>query len=422
MADDLLTLTIREVGAQGDGIADGPDGLVYIPYAAAGDVLKARITERQKSGSFAEIVEMITPSPARMAPPCQHFTKCGGCQLQFMSGEDYRTWVKNRVASAMGHHGFDPSAVRDPVITPPASRRRVALKARRTVQGVVLGFNERQSHTIVDLKACPITRAELTTLFEPLRHLLASLLPQGMHAVLHLTLTASGVDLVIEAAKELSLADREALVSFADTYDLAAVHWQDGGFLDPVAIRREPVMQLGSARVALPPAAFIQASDEGEAALVAAVKEGVGDARRVADLFCGIGTFSFPLAESAQVLAVEGAKGALDALAAAATQATGLKQIVTRHRDLYRRPISGPELKGFDAVMFDPPRAGAKEQASALAASDIPVIVGVSCNPNTFARDARLLVDGGYSLTSVLPVDQFLWSSHVEIVATFRKG
>ncbi|SDE38040.1 23S rRNA (uracil(1939)-C(5))-methyltransferase RlmD [Kordiimonas lacus] len=418
---ELFDVEITALGAQGDGVGERDGTPVFVPGTVPGDVARVAAKDVRRNGIYADLVDITKESADRTAPACQHFGTCGGCQLQFLKPDVYAAWVRDRTAMALAHHGFDAGLVRDPIITPQESRRRVALKALRVASGVVLGFNERQSHQIVDVKECPIARPELTRLFAPLRALLAGILPQRMAATVHMTVTASGVDLLIDAAKALDLADREALVDFANTHDIAAVHWQDQGFLDPVAIRREAVMDFAGARVPLPPAAFIQASDEGEAALVKAVVDGCAGHGRVADLFSGIGTFTFPLAKEHQVLAAEGAKNALDAMQAAANVATGFKQIVAKHRDLFRRPLTTKELEMFEAVVFDPPRAGAKDQVEQLATSSVSRIVAVSCNPNTFSRDARTLADGGYELESVQPVDQFLWSPHMELVGIFSR-
>ncbi|WP_286830989.1 MULTISPECIES: 23S rRNA (uracil(1939)-C(5))-methyltransferase RlmD [Kordiimonas] len=418
---ELFDVEITALGAQGDGVGERDGTPVFVPGTVPGDVARVAAKDVRRNGIYADLVDITKESADRTAPACQHFGTCGGCQLQFLKPDVYAAWVRDRTAMALAHHGFDASLVRDPIITPQESRRRVALKALRVASGVVLGFNARQSHQIVDAKECPIARPELTRLFAPLRALLVNILPQRMAATVHMTVTASGVDLLIDAAKALDLADREALVDFANTHDIAAVHWQDQGFLDPVAIRREAVMDFAGARVPLPPAAFIQASDEGEAALVKAVVDACAGHGRVADLFSGIGTFTFPLAKEHQVLAAEGAKNALDAMQAAANVATGFKQIVAKHRDLFRRPLTTKELEMFEAVVFDPPRAGAKDQVEQLATSTVSRIVAVSCNPNTFSRDARTLADGGYELESVQPVDQFLWSPHMELVGIFSR-
>ena len=418
---EQLELTITGLGALGDGVGEHEGVQVFVPGAIPGDHVRVAVTDKRRNGLYSELVDILTAAAGRVQPPCAHFDRCGGCQLQYMDDATYTKWVSDRAGLALGQHGFHDVLVHRPVLSPKASRRRVALKAMKTIGGVVMGFNEGQSHQIVDVTACPVTRPELTSLFAPLRELLGWALDQRMAATVHMTLTASGVDLLIDAPKALDLAARERLVDFANSHDIASLHWQDKGFLDPVAIRREPVMDLSGIRVPLPPATFIQATAEGEAALVSAVVEACKGYGRVADLFSGLGTFTFPLARDHQVLAAEGAKAALDALKSGASLATGLRQIVTRHRDLFRQPLSVAELEKIDAVVFDPPRAGAAAQVAELAKSSVSRIVAVSCNPNTFSRDARTLADGGFTLDSVLPVDQFLWSSHLELVGVFSK-
>ncbi|WP_417456822.1 23S rRNA (uracil(1939)-C(5))-methyltransferase RlmD [Kordiimonas sp.] len=418
---ELLDIEIMSLGAQGDGVGTHNDTPVFVPFTMPGDKVRAKVNESRRNGLYSELVEILSPSAERQTPACAHFGACGGCQLQFFDDGTYKAWVRERALMALGQHGFEDVTVLEPAISPKASRRRVALKALRTAAGVVLGFNERQSHTIIDVSMCPVTRSELTALFAPLRALLVAILDQRMAATVHMALTASGVDMLIDAPKALDLAARESLSEFANEHDLAALHWQEQGFLDPVAIRREPVMDFAGARVVLPPASFVQATEEGEAALTRAVTKACEGFGRVADLFCGLGTFTFPLARNHQVLAAEGAKSSLDALTAAANISSGFKQIIPRHRDLFRRPLTAAELKIFDAVVFDPPRAGASAQVAELAKSEVPRIVAVSCNPNTFSRDARTLADGGYVLESVLPVDQFLWSPHLELVGVFSK-
>lgn len=418
---DTFEVKITALGAQGDGIGEHSGLSVFIPATAPGDMVRVRVKEKRRNGIYAELDEVLEPSVNRIKPACKHFEKCGGCQLQFLADDPYRAWLKERAQMALAHHGFDANIVSDPIVSLAKSRRRVALKALQMPGRLILGFNERQSHKLVDITECHITCSEITDILPALRKVLQALLKKRMGADVHLTLTATGIDMVVDAAMELGLAARELLVEFANAHDIAAIHWRDQGFLDPVIIRREPMMNLSGVRVPLAPAAFIQATDEGEAELVKEVLEACNGYGRVADLFCGMGTFTFPLAASHQVLAVEGAKKPLEALQMAANQAVGLKQIIAKHRDLYRRPLTAKELTGFEAVVFDPPRAGAKEQVEELANSDVKRIVGVSCNPNTFSRDARILADGGYALEKVVPVDQFLWSPHLELVGVFTR-
>jgi len=418
---DLIEVKITALGAQGDGIGEYGREPVFVPGTTTGDLVRAEIGAKKKNGYYAVLDEIIEASADRIDPVCKHFGKCGGCQLQFLSEDTYRNWISERAVSALTHQGVAVGRLLEPVICPPRSRRRVALKALNLPGRLVLGFSERQSHQLVDIGECPVTRREITEILPALRKVLQGILKKRMTAEVHVTLTATGIDILVDAAKELDLSERESLVDFANAHDIAAIHWRDQGFLDPVIIRREPMMEFSDARAPLAPAAFIQATNDGEAALVKEVVAACVRYGRVADLFCGMGTFTFPLAKSHQTLAVEGAKQPLEALKAGINQASGLKQIITMHRDLYRRPLTPDELSAFDAVVFDPPRAGAKEQAAELAQSSVKKIVAVSCNPNSFARDAKILVAGGYQLETLLPVDQFLWSPHLELVGVFSR-
>jgi len=417
-----VQIEITTLGAHGDGIGAFEGVPVFVTGTMPGDIASVTLGPVKKNGYNAELIKLDTPSKDRSEPVCKVFGKCGGCQLQYLPDAVYRAWLKARASMALEQHGFKASVVSDPIITPQKSRRRVALKVLKMGKGVVIGFTKKQTHQIVDVKDCPVTRLEITDLIAPLRKLLTVILPNRVQGELHITLTSTGIDILVDAPVELTLAAREQMVDFANTHDIAAIHWRDQGFLDPVIIRRVPMMDMSGVHVPLAPAAFIQASEEGERALVAEVVAACSTAKRVVDLFSGIGTFTFPLAKTHQILTVEGAKPAYDALQMGVKRAAGLKQIIAKHRDLYRRPLTGAELAGFDAVVFDPPRAGAKEQVLELAQSDVQTIVGVSCNPNTFSRDARILADGGYTLNRVVPVGQFLWSTHLELVSVFTKA
>ncbi len=427
-------LTIASIGARGDGIAETPEGLVYVPFSAPGDVVQALVEragkdsfkDRDKGALRAEVLEIIELSPQRQEPACVHFGKCGGCALQHLAPAPYAHWIKARITMALAHHGLEGAPVDEPFITPPAGRRRMALKAqwgqKNSGGRLLLGFNARASHTLIDLAECPVSRPELVALFEPLRALLGEILPVENQCAVHLTATKPGVAMLLGWAREPDLALRERLAAFAQEECLAALWLDIEGDLEPIVELAKPVIEVSGLNIPLPPGAFVQATAEGEAALVTGALEAMAGAANVADLFAGIGTFSLPLALSARVHAVEGEKRLLDALVAGANNAAaGVKTVTSEHRDLFRRPLTAEELNRFDAVLFDPPRAGAKAQVAELANSKVPLVVGVSCNPNTFARDARTLADGGYEITSILPVDQFLWSSHVELLAVFRR-
>jgi 23S rRNA (uracil1939-C5)-methyltransferase len=359
----------------------------------------------------------VAPGPHRAVPPCRHFPECGGCQLQHLDDHAYAAFLVDRVAQALAAQGVVAAEIRPPQLSPPMSRRRASLRAEQRGSPVRLGFNAEQSHRIVDMRECHILRPELFALVDPLRKLLGGLLgPRGNGGV-RLTLADQGADILLEKVSAEGLAASEALTAFAETHRLARLALDDG-YGPQTRWEPEPVtVTLGGVAVPLPHGAFLQATAQGEAALVEAVREAVGPARIVADLFAGLGTFALSL--EGRILAAEGARDAALALKSAANRAG--RQIFVDHRDLFRRPLDEKELGRFEAVVVDPPRAGAREQAALIARSAVPRIASVSCNPATFARDARTLLDGGYRLDWVKPVGQFRWSTHVELAAAFSR-
>ncbi len=416
-----IELVIDRLGGGGDGIGMVDDQRVYVPFAAPGDRVRARLGRLDGQAYRGEFIELVQPGPNHREPPCPHFGPCGGCQVQHLAPPVYTEWKRGLLAGALARAGIE-TEVAALVETPPRSRRRASLAARRGRSGVFLGFNEAGSSRIVDLTDCVVLRPEITALLPPLRAVLATILPENGGADLAVTLLDDGIDLVIVAETKLDLERREMLAEFAAAQDLARLSWRGAdGFTDPVAHRRAGVVHFDEVPVTIPPGGFLQASAEGEAALTRLVRDGVGPAKRIADLFCGAGTFALPMARSAQVTAIDGEGPAIEALAAAARRGGRGERITAQRRDLFRQPLTAAELRGFDAVVFDPPRAGARDQAEALAASAVPVVVAVSCNPSSLARDARTLVDGGYRLERATPVDQFLWSPHLEAVAVFRR-
>jgi 23S rRNA (uracil1939-C5)-methyltransferase len=359
----------------------------------------------------------VVPGPHRRKPPCRHFPECGGCQIQQVDDEAYGTFLRERIAGALAGQGLAAPDILPAHISPPNSRRRASLKAERRGKQVLLGFYEEGSHRIIDMYECHILRPELFALVPLLRRLLGTLLGPRSGGAVRMTLVDQGVDLTLDRVEADSLAAAEALSDFAQANRLARLSLDDG-YGPQTRWEPEPVtITLGGVPVPMPENAFLQATAEGEATLVAAVREGVGEARIVADLFAGLGTFA--LALEGKVLAVEGARDAALALKAAANRAQ--RQVFVDHRDLFRRPLTTEELNRFEAVVLDPPRAGAKEQIPLLAGSTVPRIAYVSCNPATFARDAKALGDGGYRLEWVKPVGQFRWSTHVELVAAFSR-
>jgi 23S rRNA (uracil1939-C5)-methyltransferase len=346
-------------------------------------------------------------------PPCRHFPECGGCQLQHVDDDSYADFLRDRIVSALAAQGVPAPEILQAHISPPNSRRRASLRVER---GGALGFNAQSSHRIVDMRECHILRPELFALVHPLRALLRNLeLPAA--AGVRLTLADQGVDLLLEKVEVDGLAATEKLGAFAREHKLARLALDDG-YGAQTHWEPEPVtVTLGGVPVPLPHGAFLQATAEGEAALVESVRRGVGEARIVADLFAGLGTFALTL--EGRILAAEAARDAALALKAAADRAQ--RPVFVDHRDLYRRPLGKADLDRFEAVVLDPPRAGAKEQVALLARSQVPRLAFVSCNPSTFARDAAALIEGGYGLDWIKPVGQFRWSTHVELVAAFSR-
>jgi 23S rRNA (uracil1939-C5)-methyltransferase len=395
MTDDI----ILRLAARGDGLtADGRT----VPFAAPGDRVLSNGT--------------IEPGPHHQTPPCRHFPTCGGCTLQHVDDAAYATYLVERVAGALATQGL-AAEIAAPHLSPPRTRRRASLRAERVGRKVLLGFNEGQSRRIVDLSECWILAPQLFALLLPLRGLLSRLLPDRRTAGVEMALADQGIDLLLTGIEPDSLSATEALTLFAETHGLARLSI-DGGYGVEARWEPQPVtVTLGGVAVGLPAGGFLQATADGEAALLAAVREGVGQAKTVADLFSGLGTFALPLSAGAKVLAAEGAREAILSLKAAAAR-TG-QPVVADHRDLFRRPYTAAELSRFDAVVLDPPRAGAKEQAAELANASCTRLAYVSCNPATFARDARALVDGGWRLEWIRPVGQFRWTTHVELAASF---
>lgn len=406
---EIVELEIERLGARGDGIARHRGRTVYVPFTIPGERVRVALASMRGEGVAARLVKVVRPSPARAVPLCRHFGTCGGCAFQHVGADAHAEAKRSFVVDALARHGLDDAPVAPLRRLPPGTRRRARFAVRRRR----VGFQARASHEVVVLEECPVLAPAITALLPALRRL-------GGNAGYSLTLADTGLDVVAERAAAPDLAALEALAAFAESADVARLSWRSDGGAVPVAQRRPVRVVLHGVAVDLPPDAFLQATPEAEAALAELVLAGLGDAARVADLFAGIGTFTFALATHARVHAVESAVAALSALRAAANRA-GLAQISAEARDLEAHPLAPEELAGYEAVVFDPPRAGAKAQAEALARSTVPRVIGVSCNPATFARDAALLAAGGYRLERVAPVDQFVWSPHVELVAVFAR-
>ena len=397
------TVTIKAVGNRGDGVAAGP---LFVPYTLPGESV-----EIESGGERARLLSVIAPSPERIEPFCGLFGQCGGCAIQHWSEAGYRAWKRGLVVEALEAAGID-AVVEELVDAHGEGRRRATLHARKGK----LGFAEARSHEIIALENCPILVPALNAVLPAIAMIERAL--RGLKKSIDFVLTAglSGVDCDIRGAGKIEESLRHKLAAFAGDHDFArlSVHG------DVVVERRPPQVVFAGRAVTPPPGAFLQATQAADEILAALVLEGVAGAKRIADLFCGCGTLSLPLAQGAHVHAYDSDKAAVAALERG-THVPGLKPVVAQMRDLFHRPLLAEELKGFDALVFDPPRAGAAAQAKRLAASKIRRIVAVSCNPATFAVDATLLLAGGYRLTRLTPVDQFRHSAHVEIVALFER-
>jgi 23S rRNA (uracil1939-C5)-methyltransferase len=358
------------------------------------------------------------------APPCPHFGACGGCTAQDMAPERYRTWKRSLVLDALARHGLDPGVVAELVSVAPQTRRTARFGARAGV----LGFTERGGHALVEVPECKVLAPEIIALLPALRALARIAAPGRGFVDVPVTLADTGLDVVVRTPRPPDGAQRQALAAEARRAGIARVSWQEAGDTrrevagppEPVATLRPVRANFAGVAVDLPPAAFLQPTAEGETALVHEVTGALAGARRVADLYAGCGPFAFALADrGAQVRAVEGDPAMAGAIEAASRRAQA--KVTAEARDLVKRPLLAGELARLDGLVLDPPRAGAPRQVAEIARSRIPAVVYVSCNPQSFARDARVLLDGGHRLTRVLPLDQFLWSAHVELAAAFRR-
>ncbi len=412
MTAEILEVTIARLGAGGDGVAEGASGPVYVPFTLPGE----RVVIARKPGEDrGDLLDVIAPSGDRVAPVCPYFGACGGCALQHMERDAYLAWKRDQVAAALKARGLaaDIEPVRP---APSASRRRATLAIGRGKEGPVLGYRRARSHDLIDVEACPVLTAAISDRLPRLKQALGPLLAGKREARVTVTETESGLDVFLEGARP----SPAAIAAFAARAPALGVSRLTVGG-DTIAPGAAPEVDLMGAKVKLPPGAFLQASREAETEMAALVREGVGKAKRIADLFAGLGTFTFALARNAAVDAYEADEPALAALAEAARRTPKLKPVRTFARDLFRAPLSVAELQAYGAVVFDPPRAGASAQAAQLAKSPVSALVAVSCNPGTLARDLRILVDGGYRITRVVPVDQFLFSPHIEVVAQLSR-
>ena len=403
----MTQVKITRLGHQGDGIADGP---IFVPRALPGEVISGQL-----DGKTLVDIRVDKPSDDRVSPQCSHYKSCGGCGLQHASETFVAAFKLDVVRQALAAQGIE-TTFRDIKTSASRSRRRAVFSARRTKKGALVGFHARASDTIIEIPNCQLVTPKLLAARTAISDLtVAGGSRKGALAVT-VTQSDSGLDIVVRGGKDLDGPLQMMLADIAGRHDLARLTWED----EVVVTRRTPFQTFGTVQVTPPPGAFLQATKDGEAQLTKAVCDITYGAGRVVDLFAGCGTFSLPLAQDAEVHAVEGDRAMMQALDKGWRHASGLKRVTTETRDLFRNPLIAEDLAGFDAVVIDPPRAGAEAQTGHLATAQIPRIAFVSCNPVTFARDAKTLITAGYCLDWVQVVDQFRWSAHVELVGSFR--
>lgn len=404
-------VTIERMGAGGDGIAATAAGSAYVPFSLPGEVANVALENGR-----ATMMALLEPSPERVAPSCRHFEECGGCTLQHWQDGAYQEWKRSLVQEALGGRGLTFKL--DPLVPcQPETRRRTVFAVRTSERGAVLGFNRHLSHELIDIAECPITVPEIVSRLDDLREVVA-VLGGGMKPFkLTVTSTASGLDITASGCGAPDAAKRQALTGLVIKKGFARLSFEGEIIVEP----RKPLVHFGKVPVFLPPGGFLQATADAENAMCDLVTGHLAKAKKTLDLFCGSGTFAMRIAEKSSVHAVENDQSAVAAIDRSVRFVQGLKPVSVERRDLFRRPFLARELAPFNGLVFDPPRAGAEAQAIEIAKSSVSKVAAVSCNPVTLARDLSILVKGGYKIDRVVPIDQFLWSSHVEAVALLSK-
>jgi len=415
-----ITLDILEVGARGDGVADLEGKRYFVPYCLPAETVEAEPVDRRGDGIACELLEVLAPSRHRETPPCAHFGTCGGCALQHWRRDIYTGWKSELISKALAQRGVRAPRFEAPVGCEPCERRRADIVLRREGKRILAGFHERASQTVVDIGTCVVASAKINAALAPLRSAMAVILRDGTSADAVVNETDSGLDVLIRPHRrfDLTLPIRETLIALAESADFARVSWGDRARAEPIVVRRTPLLMLGDISVEPPPGVFLQATKRAELVMRAGVTAWSGEGAHIADLFAGIGALS--LGKPGKASLYESDKTAVAAVDAALRKAATNRATV-QLRDLFRNPLRPPELAAFDAVILDPPRAGAAAQCVELAASQVEHVVYASCDPASFARDVRTLQDGGYRLEKLMPIDQFLWSPHVELIALLTR-
>jgi 23S rRNA (uracil1939-C5)-methyltransferase len=408
----VKTLHIEKLGQRGEGVAHDGDRRLFVPYALAGETVTAEV-----DGDHARLVDVIDASPDRIAPFCPHYAHCGGCAVQALAPAAYAHWKRGLVESALRNAGLSLDV--GPLVDAHGTgRRRVTFHARMSEGKAHVGFMAARSHEIVEIGSCPLLVPELAGALPAARAIAQILAGRGKPLDLSFTATLEGMDVDLRGAGALADHETGALIETAKAHDLARL--SNHGRL--VAQRRAPFIEIGTVRVPLPPGSFLQATQAGEEKIASIILSATQGAKRVADLFCGVGAFALRLAAKVQVCAYDNAADSVEAMLAAGRMGAGLKPMTGAARDLFSRPLTARELESFQAVVFDPPRAGALAQAKEIAASRVATAAAVSCSAQSFARDAGILLSGGYSAYEIIPIDQFRHSPHVEIVAIFSRS
>ncbi len=421
-----MRITIDHIGAGGDGVAfTGEQEKIFVPFGAVGDVLDVTVTDEKAKYKSAVINEIIEPSEHRAKPICQHYGTCGGCRLQHITQEYYKDFQEQHVRKTLQQRGFEDIEVAAVSLSPLKSRRRARFNAVKNSKKLTLGFSERAKNKLFDLKECPVMKEDIISLLPSLRRFLEKILAQDQKMAVQVTLCENGFDIVLESKGEPDLSLRMEIAGFADENDIARISWFDTSLKKPqyerLCERRMPFVYFGSRKIMIPPGSFLQATKEGEAALSRAALSFLKDCVNIVDIFAGCGTFGVAALSRLNVHAVEYSKEMSNALLSSTNLLKNAKELTTEIRDLYVRPLNEFELSKFDGAIIDPPRAGAKAQIEEVVRSSLKKLVMISCNPATFARDARLLVDAGFTMEKIKPIDQFLFSPHLEIAACFER-
>lgn len=404
--------TIDHLGWHGDGVAIVDDQEIFVPFTLPDETVSGHI-----ENGTCQNARILAPVTDRVKPICRHFKTCGGCNMQHCSDGYLADWKAQQVKNTLNLNHIE-TEFRPIHVSPARSRRRAVFEARRTKKSVEIGFHQRKSDLLVGVTECPLIDDKILVAFDAFKELVKIGCSRKSSIRIHVTTSQNGLDVDIENAKDITAEQIAIVAKISVDHKFARLSWNG----ETIALILPPAQQFGGTYVTPPPGAFLQATIKGENVLVAAATETLRDCKHVLDLFCGCGTFTLPLAKTADVHAVEAIEKMLEALHNGWRQANGLRQVTTAIRDLFYSPLLLDELKPYDGILIDPPRAGADQQVKILAKSNIPNISYISCNPATFARDAKTLIEGGYTLDWVQPVDQFRWSPHVELASQFTKS